>query len=116
MNGNLRTGNKTILQDVQTSDVQCPQTISVPRSLTLIIDRQALVVAIGKPNNASTFGEFSDAYIRCVTHMSQQLNRIDVVFDRYSEESIKTSTRTRRKKGAPIWRVIISGDIYTITS
>ncbi len=43
--------------------------------------------------------------------MSQQLNRIDVVFDRYSEESIKTSTRTRRKKGAPIWRVIISGDI-----
>ncbi len=43
--------------------------------------------------------------------MSQQYNCIDVVFDRYSAESIKTTTRTRRKKGAPIRRVITSGYI-----
>jgi len=57
MNGSLRTGNKSILAHVITEGIDCPEIINLhDTSSCLIIDGQALVVALGKPENAQTFG------------------------------------------------------------
>ena len=61
----------------------------------LVINGQALLVAMGKPNNAVTFGDLADTY---VLKVGSKYQRIDVVFDRYREETIKGTTRKRRMK------------------
>ena len=57
MNGDLRTGTKSILRDVLSADVPCPHALNPNAELgdnpSIIIDRQALVCAIGKPKDLS---------------------------------------------------------------
>ena len=61
MNGTLCTGNKSELANVVTEDIDCPETIQLhATSSFLIIDGQALVVALGKPDAAVTFGDLAD--------------------------------------------------------
>ena len=60
MNGTLRTGNKSELANVLTEDIYCPETIQLhATSSFLSIDGQALVVALGKPDAAVTFGDLT---------------------------------------------------------
>ena len=60
MNGTLRTGNKSELANVVTEDIYCPETIQLhATSSFLSIDGQALVVALGKPDAAVTFGDLT---------------------------------------------------------
>ena len=67
MNGAIRTGNKSVLADVITEGITCPETIEVDEtSSCLIIDCQALLVALGKPANVKTFGDLSDIYVKAV--------------------------------------------------
>lgn len=107
MNGTLRTGNKSVLADRLTEDIVCPEEIEDDSSSCLIIDGQALVVALGKPDNAVTFGDLADAYVRSVLKAGSRYQRVDVLFDRYREETIKGATRTRRTKAArPIRRLV----------
>lgn len=113
MNGTLRTGNKSILADKLTEDIVCPEAIEVHDSSScLIIDGQALVVALGKPDNAMNFGDLADTYVRAVLKAGSKYQRVDVVFDRYREETIKGTTRTRRTKSArPIRRLVEGRDV-----
>ena len=56
--------NKSLLADELTKDVTCPESLDLQDSSScLIIDGQALVVALGKPNSAVTFGDFADTYV-----------------------------------------------------
>ena len=65
MNGPLRTGNKSELANVVTEEIDCPETIQLhATSSFLIIDGQALVVGLGMPDAAVTFGDLADAYSR----------------------------------------------------
>jgi hypothetical protein len=67
MNCTLRTGNKSVLADILTEHVVCPDEIELhDTSSCLIIDGQALVVSLGKPDNAVTFGDMADTYVRAV--------------------------------------------------
>ena len=113
MNGTLRTGNKSILADKLTEGIVCPEAIEHHKSSScLIIDGQALVVALGKPNNAVTFGDLADIYVRAVLKAGSNYQRVDVVFDRYREETIKGATRIRRTKAArPIRRLVEGRDV-----
>jgi len=95
MNGTLHTENKAILADVFTEGIECPQVISPEEPACLVIDGQALVVALGKPENAVTFGDFANRYASAVVMAGSNYQLIDVVFDRYREETIKSSTRIR---------------------
>ena len=109
MNGSLRTGDKSVLAEILTADIACPATIDLhDRSACLVIDGQARVVAIGKPAEANTFGDLGDVFVKSVLHSGALYGRIDVVFDRYREESIKAGTRHHRKLRStrPIRRVI----------
>jgi hypothetical protein len=99
MNGTLRTGNKSVLPDILTEHVVRPDEIELhDTSSCLIIDGQALVVSLEKPDNAVTFGDMADTYVKAVLKVGTSYQRIDVVFDRYREETIKGATRTRRTK------------------
>ena len=111
MNGSLRTGNKSVLIDKLTDGIDCPESIDLyGKTACLIIDGQALVVSLGKPSSCSSFGGLADTFIQAVLKMGKRYQRIDVVFDRYRQLSIKASTRLRRTKTSrPIRRVIESG-------
>ena len=113
MNGTLRTGNKSVLAEKLTEDIVCPEAIELHDSSScLIIDGQALVVALGKPDNAVTFGDLANIYVRAVLKAGSKYQRVDIVFDRYREETIKSPTRTRRTKAAqPIRRLVEGRDV-----
>ncbi|KAL8561352.1 hypothetical protein ACOMHN_040430 [Nucella lapillus] len=115
MNGQLRSGPKSILAQTLTSEVPCPpqlEATDLEKESTLIIDGQALVNAIGKPQTAVTFGDMADVFIEAVLWSRADFQRIDVLFDRYYELSIKGGTRNRRKQGAvAIRRMIESKDV-----
>ena len=92
--GSLRTGSKAILADVITRDVVCPAEVKVDQSNScLVIDGQAVVVAIGKPAGAHTFGDLADVFIEHVLVCGKCFKRIDVTFDRYIDNSTKSGTR-----------------------
>ena len=93
MNGTLRTGNKSGLANVVTEDIDCPETIQLhATSSFLIIDGQALVVALGMPDAAVIFGDLGDTYVKTVLKAGSEYHIIDVVFDRYRDETIKGTT------------------------
>ena len=65
MNGTLRIGNKSERVNVVTEDIDCPETIQVhATSSFVIIDAQALVVALGKPDDSVTFGVLANTYVK----------------------------------------------------
>ncbi|KAG1683504.1 hypothetical protein GQR58_009959 [Nymphon striatum] len=108
----LRTGNKAILVDVMTKDIVCPPQVVLDGSSCLVVDGQAAVVALGKPENVDNFGQFGDAFVKHISDAGQHFNRVDVTFDRYHDSSIKEGTRDKRSKTTrPIRRIIESKDV-----
>ncbi|KAG1664222.1 hypothetical protein GQR58_019901 [Nymphon striatum] len=108
----LRTGNKAILVDVMTKDIVCPPQVVLDGSSCLVVDGQAAVVALGKPENVDNFGQFGDAFVKHISDAGQHFNRVDVTFDRYHDSSIKEGTRDKRSKTTrPIRRIIESRDV-----
>ena len=56
----------------------------------------ALIQAIGKPTGAETFGDIADAVVKNVFSSFRYASRVDLVFDRYFDQSIKNGTRKNR--------------------
>ena len=107
MNGQLRTGSKSILADTSIANIDCPSSIDCEGTACIIIDGQALVQSIGKPAEAKTFGDFGETFAEAVMYLGHSYQRIDIFFDRYRRESIKSATREKRtSKIHPIRRVI----------
>ena len=57
--------------------------------LTLVVDDQALVMALGTPSDCNTFDDLGDKFVKAVLASGKDFDRIDVIFDRYRETSIK---------------------------
>ena len=80
MNGDLRTGTKSILCDVLSADVPCPHTINPNAELgdnpSIIIDGHALVCAIGKQKEAGTFGDLFGVFRSTVLNVWASFNQI----------------------------------------
>ena len=96
MNGTLRIGSKSLLGDMLTAGITTPQYITIEGSSCLIIDGQAQVNSIGKPTNAKTFGNLADIFVTSVFQSATSFDRVDIVFDRYKDESIKSGTQQHR--------------------
>jgi uncharacterized protein YdcH (DUF465 family) len=115
MNGSLRSGPKHFLMDALLArpGVNHSDNLNVPAHSTLIIDGQALVVAQGniERKTCKTFGDFSTVFMNAVFRYGSPFERIDLVFDRYDQQSIKAGTRTKRKRSMPIRRVIEHRDV-----
>ena len=86
--GKIPMGTKSILFDVLVKDVTCPPEITIGQSACLIIDGQATIMSFGKPSVASTFGEYADMFVKHILRQGKAYDRIDVMFDRYSDLSI----------------------------
>ena len=98
--GSLHSANKSILADVLTKALVTPPSVILPGTTGLVIDGQALVMAIGKPHDVTTFGGYADMFVKSVMNMGASFNRIDVTFDHYQQHSIKDGTRKKRTKGS----------------
>ena len=100
-----------VWQTVLKKDTECSPRVKLEKSLCLIIDGQATVMALGKPDNAITFGDYADQFVGHALKTANDFDRVDVVFDRYQEFSIKTGTRVKQtKKLCPIRRLIENKD------
>ena len=84
----------------------------VPHISTLIIDGMFLVKAIGNPNkDCRIFGNFVKMFLKVVFSYREQFERIQLIFDRYRKNFIKTATRLKRKDGKSVRRLIKHKDI-----
>ena len=109
MNGSLHTGSggKSRLANELIQDISTPDQVTLTGNTCLVIDGQALVMLHGKPSGITTFGEYADKFVSSVFSMGAKFERIDVTFDRYQKDSIKTGRRIKRTRGSrPIRRVI----------
>ncbi len=80
-------------------------------STCTIIDGMALIRTMGKPQNASTFGDYADIFIQKVTgNLHGNITRVDLVFDQHLQNSIKGGTRTKRSTTLRKIRTIVSND------
>ena len=113
-NGELRSGNKSVLADLLTDgmEIACPNMIALNGSSCLVIDGQALVLALGRPAGLVTFQELGDAFVNIVLKLGRPFERIDVTFDHYREHSIKGGTRKCRAKNTrPIRKLVSDGSL-----
>jgi hypothetical protein len=67
--GSLHSTNKSILANMLTKDVDTPATVPLPEESCLLIDGQALVLSIGKPQGMKTFGDFANIFTSTVFKM-----------------------------------------------
>ena len=112
LNGLLKSGDKAVLQKRLLHNIYCPDNIDLHGEPScLIIDGQALVVSLGKAS-CGNFGELADHFIKSILWHGKICDRIDIVFDRYRDSSIKENTRNRRtKKQKPIRKLITNRDV-----
>ena len=97
--GSLHSTNKpAVLANILTQQVQTHATVILDEPSCLLIDGQALVMAHGKPPDIGPFGDYANIFASIVFKIGGNYQRIDVVFDRCQDESIKAGTRTRRKQ------------------
>ena len=98
--GSLHSTNKAVLTNIPvlTQQVQTPATVILDEPSCLLVDVQTLVMALGKPPDIITFGDYANIFASTVFKMGANYQRIDVVFDRFQDESIKAGTRTKRKQ------------------
>ena len=110
--GALKSGNKSVVLEDILQDVDVRARVeNVGESPALIIDGQALVQSM-KTHGMKTFGDFADEFVSTVVRKGAMYSRVDVLFDRYREQSIKSGTRSRRAKGQqPVRRVIENKDV-----
>ena len=110
MNGDLRTATKALLAEAVTENIKCLTDLpagDLKDGATLMIDGMALLAAIGKPQGIATFGDLSNSFRATVILAARSYDRVDVLFDRYKDISIKSGTRKQRSKGTrPVRRVI----------
>ena len=99
--GSLHSTNKAVLGNILTQQVQTPATVILDEPSCLLIDGQALVMALGKPPDIIMFGDYANIYANTVFKVLwSNYRRIDGVFDKYQDESIKTGTMTKHISSA----------------
>lgn len=95
--GKLRQGQKSDL-------VTCMESLSKPSSNIPLVDVTildgAVVVQMLSPGTAITFQEYADyVFLPYVTKQLDQVKRVDVVWDVYQDDSLKSTTREKRGTG-----------------
>ena len=98
MNGSLQSGQKSLLIRVMTGNTPCPdvlQPTDIGDKGTLIVDGQALVIAVGKLPKVKTFGDLADPFVTSVLQAEAMFIRVDIIFGKYYNMSIKSNTRKK---------------------
>ena len=91
---------KSDLSNILQKNVSQDQPPQNQEQTCTIIDGMAAVQSLGNSAGAKTFGEWCDNFTKFVTsHFTERCTRVDLVFDQYTPNSIKGSTRIKRKGG-----------------
>ncbi len=108
--GNLRSTNKAHLTEILEKGhiTHTLPACNLHETVCTIIDGMALVHALGKPVGCKNFGDLADIFIQSVcSNFTGNCTRVDILFDRYGTQSIKSGTPQKRRKGVkPIRRII----------
>ena len=103
VNGQLRTGSKAVLAEVLTVDVPCPDHLDatdLEEDPVLIKnkkkDKHCLLLLENQMQQRHL--EILQTLVETVFQSDAQFSRIDVMFDRYFQNSIKSGTRKWREK------------------
>lgn len=113
LDGQLHPTNKASLGHIigdQFAKTELSQTTD--KTCTLV-DAMGIVQALQKPKGAQTFGDYADTFAENIFgHFRDGCTRVDVVFDAYKANSIKTTTRQNRSgKTRKVRRIIDSRSV-----
>lgn len=97
--GRLKFGQKSNLLECLEGSLENQNTAVSPDVQVKVFDGAALVNML-KPSPGSSFSEYAaNVFIRYLQNQLENTDRIDLVWDRYLENSLKESTREKRGKG-----------------
>ena len=65
-NSLLHTGNKSVMIELLSSGTKRPRVTPVAGRSTLVVDGQALVMALGRPSECNTFDDLADKFVKAV--------------------------------------------------
>ena len=95
--GKLRSGTKSDL--LLCLEKNGPAQAQRPSVEALLLDGAA-IVSMHKPGASKIFQEYSETvFLPYVTNQLRNVERVDVVWDRYLPDSLKDSARSKRGKG-----------------
>ena len=111
--GELRRSDKASLSHVLADEHTMKIIPSSSKRTCVITDAMGLVQVIGKPTNGVTFGDLADAYCQSVfSHFSNVCTRVDVIFDCYRRDKIKSGTWDHRTtRSLKIRRIVDSRNV-----
>lgn len=97
----MRKGNKADI--LKCLDVHAESTKEIPEVIAKIVDG-AVLVQMTPPRDVKTFGYYAKTLSEKVRKGSNDadLTRINIVFDRYFKQSLKSQTREKRRSGVRI--------------
>ena len=96
----LRSGNKADLLKYLEKKADSPILSEPPQSDMVIIDGAAIVNAL-KPDAGMTFKDYAaNKFIPRISKLLSNVKRIDVVFDVYLEDSLKSTARLHHGQGS----------------
>ncbi|CAG2251463.1 unnamed protein product [Mytilus edulis] len=97
-NGTIRLGTKADLLS-KCLERLTPPTDVQPVVSSVILDGSAVVNML-KPVNVKSFNEYAlKVFVPYIQNIGKNVQRIDIVFDTYIDNSLKASTRGKRGKG-----------------
>ena len=95
--GNLHHGSKSDL--LECFEKLCPAQEDVPGADVLILDG-AITVNMLKPGACQTFQDYVDnVFIKYLKRQQHRVSRIDIVWDIYKPDSLKSTVCSRQSKG-----------------
>ena len=116
VNGDMNSTTKAELAKIITKNEKILPNVTEPgttQRTCILVDGHAYIQSLGKPKNCKTFEEYARIFFKSLLiNVGENVDRIDVVFDRYISMSIKSTTRTKRGTNKrPIRRIISRGDL-----
>ena len=102
----MKTSKSRLMHELE-KGATCVDSFPVP--FVSIFDGMALIRSI--KSTGFTFNEFADDLLKFAVSRSPGSKRIDIVFDRYYENSIKNSERSNRSTGDLQFRNIIGSSL-----
>ena len=99
--GQLRLGTKSdLLQCLENVVPDSDDTESMEPDAHMVVIDGAVIVNMMKPVAAKTFNDYASEFMNYIRKLFRGcVKRVDVVFDTYRQDSLKSATRVKRGKG-----------------
>jgi hypothetical protein len=113
LDGQLHTTDKASLAHIIGDQFAKAEILPTTDKTCTLLDAMGIVQALQKPKGAQTFGDYADTFAENIFgHFRDGCTRVDVIFDAYKDNSIKTATRQKRSgKTRKVRRIVDSGSV-----